>query len=244
VLCRSARRQSLKDQTVATEVCMLEVLTDINWINLLPDKVQQEIRSHMQRRTFRKGELLHRKGDPATHIYEILRGKMRMCSISTEGKEFWVDQFDAGDTFGEQRFIDNRNRSHTVVAQTDCEVALLLRDDFDALCSRYHEIYRALLIVNIEYVRTASELLEDIGMTGVRQRLAKLLCKLAARYGISHEEGIIIDIEISQDNFGNLIGASRQSISKALFALRQEKIIETRRQKLIINNLDKLQSRI
>lgn len=223
---------------------MLEVLTNINWIDLLPDKVQQEIRSNMQHRTFRKGELLHRKGDPATYIYEIVRGKMRMCSISSEGKEFWLDQFDAGDTFGEQRFIDNRNRSHTVIAQTDCEVALLLRDDFDKLCSQYHEIYHALLIVNVEYVRTASEIIEDMGMMGVRQRLAKLLCKLAARYGISHKEGIMLDIDISQDNIGNLIGASRQSISKALFALRQQNIIETRRQKLIINNLGKLQSMI
>jgi CRP/FNR family cyclic AMP-dependent transcriptional regulator len=220
---------------------MLGTLININWVDLLSQPVQREVRGRMQRRFYRAGEVLHRKGDPATHLYELIDGKLNISFLTRDGREFWPVQFEAGDAFGEQGLIDGAPRANTIMAQVDSTVALLMRDDFEQLRSTHNEIERALSVVSVKYQRLADEFLEDLSTLDTSQRLAKLLCGLAARYGSGDGNTVTLDIGTSQEQIARMLYTSRQSVSKELHALRQQGIVETRREKLVIKDLAALQ---
>jgi CRP-like cAMP-binding protein len=76
--------------------------------------------------------------------------------------------------------------------------------------------------------------------TDTGQRLAALLVDLAVRHGRDTADGIEIGIALSQDEISGMIGASRDSVIRALASMRSRGLVVTGRRSMTVRDLDAL----
>jgi CRP-like cAMP-binding protein len=122
----------------------------------------------------------------------------------------------AGVLFGEIALLDGQPRTGDAVAIEDTELLVVDRNRFMPFLKENPEIQARLLAVLCRRLRQTSEHLEDALMRDARSRVARGLLRLAEAFGKPERDGIRLDIKLSQQQIGNLIGISRESINKHL----------------------------
>lgn len=102
------------------------ILTDLS-----PSDLRQVTR-HLRPMRYRSGEQVYQEGTPADALYFLERGQVYVQAIDGNG---WI--LDAGETFGERSVLSGDPHASTVIAETDIDVWMLEKADFDALVARY-----------------------------------------------------------------------------------------------------------
>ncbi len=87
----------------------------------------------------------------------------------------------------------------------------------------------------------ASELLEDTLFLNLPFRLAKKLCAFAREYGERSGRDLRIDIRLSQEEWGDMVGASRESVNKQIRAWTEEGILSVDHGYVVVHQLGKLE---
>tara|TARA_R100000687_G_scaffold83201_1_gene85116 strand:+ start:1630 stop:2370 length:741 start_codon:yes stop_codon:yes gene_type:complete len=206
------------------------------WFAELPAVVIDELADKAQRRRLSDGEHLYRRGDMPTGLFGIIRGRIRVCSTSAEGKELTATFFETGDWLGEISIFDGLPRLSDAVASGDCEVLVLSRQAIEGLLERQPELYAPFVRILCRKLRMAMEGVSDLMLLPLAQRLAKRLLALADDYGQAHPEGLLIDLHLPQDELGRLLGASRQSVSKELKALERSGLVKLAYGQIVITD--------
>jgi CRP-like cAMP-binding protein len=159
-------------------------------------------------------ELFH-KGDPGSQVFVILSGRLKVVTTSSSGDDVVFGLMDPGEVFGElSLLLEGGTRTASVTAVDDCELLVLDRRDFLPFLRAHPEAAIRLLETLAERVRRVSELVEDTQFLNLPARLAKKLVSLAGAYGRPVEQGLLIDLPLSQEELGNLVGTTRESINK------------------------------
>ncbi len=194
------------------------------------------------RKRFRAREVVLRKGDPALQIYVILRGRLKTMTAGGEGRQAAFSIMGPGEVFGEVAVLDGEPRSATITALEPCELLIIQRNDFFHFLERSPQAAIKLLEVLARRLRRLSERVEDTAFLEVSGRLAKELLRLAERYGQRVGDGVHIELKLSQQELGDLVGATRESVNKQLRAWVSDGLIEQTAGKLVIVDPDALGS--
>jgi CRP-like cAMP-binding protein len=188
--------------------------------------------------------VIFQKGDPGTSMMAVLNGRVRIGAYSEEGREIILNIIESGQLFGEVALLDQKKRSADATAMGETRLLVLDRRDFIPFLERKPKIVIQLLYVLCERVRQTSELVESIAFLEFNARLAKLLLQLADRYGQETDQGLLIDLRISQSDLGHLIASSRESVNRQLNAWAQDGIISQEQGRITILDRDKLQTTV
>jgi CRP/FNR family cyclic AMP-dependent transcriptional regulator len=157
---------------------------------------------------------IFQKGDPGSSMMAVVRGRVKMCTFSADGKELVLNIIDRGGVFGEIALLDGQARSTDAVTLDDTELMVLDRGRFMPFLNANPEIATRLIEVLCQRVRRTSEALEDALLRDAPARVARGLLRLAATFGRKEAAGLRLDIKLSQQQIGNLIGISRESTNK------------------------------
>jgi CRP-like cAMP-binding protein len=170
-------------------------------------------------------EVFH-KGDPGSQLYVVIRGRLKALSTSPEGDDVVFSVMGPGEVFGEVALLSERPRTATVRAIERCDLLVLDRRDFLAFLRRSPDAAIRLLTVLAERLIRVSELVEDVQFLNLPVRLAKKLVHFADRYGREEKTGaVVIDLKLSQEEWGDLVGTTRESINKQMRAWSDEGLI-------------------
>jgi CRP/FNR family transcriptional regulator, cyclic AMP receptor protein len=157
---------------------------------------------------------IFQKGDPGGSMMAVVRGRVKICTYSADGKELVLNIIDRGGLFGEIALLDGQPRSADAVAIDDTELLVLDRSRLLPFLNAHPEIATRLIEVLCQRLRSTSEALEDALLRDAPSRVARGLLRLAATFGKPEAGGLRLDIKLSQQQIGNLIGISRESINK------------------------------
>ena len=105
---------------------------------------------------------------------------------------------------------------------TACELRTLEHDELMAWLTGRPEVARGLLAQLAGRLRRANDVVADLVFSDVPGRVAKQLLELARRFGDRREDGIHVHHDLTQEELAQLVGASRETVNKALadFAAR------------------------
>lgn len=195
-----------------------EVLLNSDWFRPLPEQTVTQLAAITVRRRLADGELLYAKGDAPDGLYCVLRGRIRNCSTSSDGRELLLMQFEPGSWFGEISMFDGLGRTHDGRAMGETEVLILPRERFLALLAKQPDLYPHFMKMLCRKLRLAFAYIEDAQFEPLTVRLARRLLDLLAVYGKPADEGTLIDLHLPQDDLARMLGASRQAVSKDLKA--------------------------
>jgi CRP/FNR family transcriptional regulator, cyclic AMP receptor protein len=181
------------------------------------------------------------KGSPGDRMMAVMRGRVKISSLSSEGREIVLNIISEGEIFGEIALIDGKDRTADAVAMTECDLLVLHRRDFLPFLERHADVCLILLGLLCERLRRTSEQLEDISFRHLQSRLAKVLLRLA-RSGAPDDQGELrIDLGLSQRELGTIVGGTRESINKHLQALHRSGTIELEKGAILIRDVAALE---
>ncbi|MEE8582011.1 MAG: Crp/Fnr family transcriptional regulator [Myxococcota bacterium] len=179
-------------------------------------------------------QVLFRKGDPGTRLYGVIEGRIKVSSAGADGREMVFGYFDPGEVIGEIALLDSNPRSATVVAMEPSELLSLDRRDFLPFLERHPKLAIHLGEILAARLRRLSETAEDAMFLTLPSRLAKKLLGLATNYGTKTRSGTLIALRLSQQELGELVGTSRESINKQLRTWVQDELLQVERGKITI----------
>jgi CRP/FNR family cyclic AMP-dependent transcriptional regulator len=179
-------------------------------------------------------QVIFHQGDVGREMFIVISGKLKVSVTSEDGKELSFFIFHENDIFGELALLDGERRSATVTAIGPCELLVLHHRDFQQLLKQHQLIGLKMLSVLAGRVRATTQLYESSVFIEIPGRLAAKILELAEEYGTESDDGIQIELKLSQYELGTLINASRESVNKQLKAWQSQKIIEMRSGKIFV----------
>lgn len=162
----------------------------------------------------RANATIFQKGDAGGSLMAVVSGRVKICTYSADGKELVLNIIDRGSLFGEIALLDGQPRSADAVALDDTELLVLDRNRLMPILTANPETAARMITVLCQRLRQTSEALEDALLRDAPSRVARGLLRLARTFGKPEAGGTRLDIKLSQQQMGSLIGISRESINR------------------------------
>jgi CRP/FNR family transcriptional regulator len=209
----------------------------------LNDETAERLRASMTPRRLARGEMVFREGDAGDSLYVIITGKVKLARTSGDGRENLLAVLGPGEMFGELSLFDPGPRLTTAYVVSDTEFISLGNEALRAFLAEHPEVAMQMLAGLAHRLRRTNEGLSDLVFTDVPGRVAKALLDLSDRFGQRVEGGVLVAHELTQEELAQLVGASRETVNKALadFAHRGWLVLGAKAVTLV--DLDRLRRR-
>jgi CRP/FNR family transcriptional regulator, cyclic AMP receptor protein len=190
-----------------------------------------------------RGERLFSEGDKGDKLYIILAGKIKLTKAAPDGRENLLSVHGPGEMFGELSLFDPIPRTSSATAVTSAELAGVAHDDLRAWLSTRPEVAMHLLQALAQRLRRINEVKADLVFTDVPGRVAKALLDLAERFGTPTAAGIQVNHDLTQEELAQLVGASRETVNKALADFAARGWLQLAAKSVLITDVDRLRKR-
>ena len=163
-----------------------------------------------------RGQSLFDEGDPGDRLYVVTEGKVKLGRTAGDGRENLLAVMGPGEMFGELSLFDPGPRTATATAVTDTTLIGLGNADLQPWLAEHPEVANKLLAALARRLRRTNEAMADLVFSDVPGRVAKALLDLARRFGVPTDDGVRVTHDLTQEELAQLVGASRETVNKAL----------------------------
>jgi CRP/FNR family transcriptional regulator, cyclic AMP receptor protein len=220
-----------------------DVLSRAPLFSALDDDAAAALRASMTEVTLPRGETLFREGDSGDCLYVITDGKIKLGRAATDGRENILAILGPGEMFGELSLFDPKPRTATAVAVVDSTLMSLGHEALDQLLTGRPAVAESMLAALAQRLRRTNESLAELVFSDVPGRVAKALLDLSTRFGVQADDGLHVTHDLTQEELAQLVGASRETVNKALADFASRGWIRLEARAVVINDVDRLSRR-
>jgi CRP-like cAMP-binding protein len=222
----------------------IQALQLVPFFSNMSDSEADNLADRLVLRRYDAGQIIFHHGDPGGLLYIIVKGKVKIAHSTLEGQEAFLAILGAGEFFGELALIDESPRSATAEALAKTETLTLHRDEFVRYLRNNPEFAHHVLQTMAQHIRRLNSQLSDVFFLDLPGRLARTLLHLAEQHGRVTENGILIDLSLTQTDLAEMTGATRVSVNKALGRFRRAGWVKSQGRRLTILDEDELRNLI
>lgn len=190
-----------------------------------------------QPREYPKNRVVLFANDPCDAFYIVLSGTIKVMLIAEDGREVILSLVRQGDFFGEMSLMDDEPYAASAIAMEDSNLLVLNRDDFRRSVVEMPGMSLGLLRALCGRLAEADHKIGGLILVDVAGRVAHLFLELAAQKG-----GDVIPNPPTHQVVAQLVGSSRETVSRTISALQQQKVIENSSAGLRILNREALEN--
>ncbi|GLZ33147.1 cyclic nucleotide-binding protein [Lentzea sp. NBRC 105346] len=212
----------------------------MNFWDMLLESTRQDFLAQAVERRYKTGKVIINEGDRAGWVLVLTVGRAKVVTSAGGGHDVVLGVREPGDIIGEMAAVDGNPRSASVIAVEDVTALWLPAQRFARLM-REPDVSSALLKIISGRLRTANVRRAEYGDRTTFVRLASLLNEIVLRYGVRTRDGVLITLRISQQDLAGLISASREAVARALRELREDGVLTTGRQRMIVHRPEVLE---
>lgn len=173
--------------------------------------------------TYEKDSFIFLKDEPLTHVYFILEGEVKIFRTNPDGKEQIVNMLKSPDMFPHQGLF--RQGNYPANAQVTKETKLLSISiaNFEEFLIVYPSVSMKMFRILSEIIFDLQNRLEERMLFSVYDQIIMQLLRLANKHGqrISDHE-MKISLQLTNQDLANMIGSSRETVSRTISLLRKE----------------------
>ena len=195
---------------------MDEVLARAGLFQGVAPEAAQALEDMLEYAEYNRGETVFTEGQQGDSLFIVMAGKVKIGRRAADGRENMLSVMGPSDMFGELSLFDPGPRTATATVLTDAKLAWLAHTALRPWIADRPEISEQLLRVLARRLRRTNDALADLIFTDVPGRVAKALLELAQRFGSSDGDGIRVHHDLTQEELAQLVGASRETVNKAL----------------------------
>jgi len=220
-----------------------EVVRRAPLFTALDDAAAASLRASMDTVKIAKGSILFKEGDDGEHLYVIVEGKIKLGTSSGDGRENLLSILGPGEMFGELSLFDPGPRTSSATAVTDAKVLSLSHGKVIPWLKQNPDVALQLLARLAQRLRRTNEAVGDLVFSDVPGRVAKALIDLGDRFGKTSAEGLLVNHDLTQEELAQLVGASRETVNKALADFAGRGWLKLDGRSVLITDVDRLSKR-
>lgn len=209
----------------------------------LDDDAAAALRASMVERRLTRGQVLFAEGEPGEKLYLIESGKIKLGQTAADGRESLIAVLGAGEMLGELSLFDPGPRTATAVALTNCKVLSMGHEALLPWLVGRPDLAVSLMASLARRLRRTNEALADLVFSDVPGRVAKALIDLGGKFGEQAPDGLLVTHDLTQEELAQLVGASRETVNKALADFSQRGWIRIEQRSVTILDMDRLARR-
>jgi CRP-like cAMP-binding protein len=196
----------------------------------------------VEQREIRRREVVYMNGDPGDALYFVNGGRIKISKVTRDGKSLTLFYCGPSELFGEGCLIDGGPRTEMAEAVENAMLTQIERNDFERMLATQAHLGAAMTRLMVQRRRELETKVEALVFRDVTSKLAELLIKLAAEYGVDDARGTMVALKITHQELANLIGSTRETVSLTLSTFKRKKYICTEGRKVIISDAEGLRA--
>lgn len=182
--------------------------------------------------------IVYLEGQRGDALFVVLSGYLKAACSGPNGRELVLCVLGPGEVFGDLSLVDNRPRPASVTALEAAQLASIDRASFLRFVDSSPKLAKALLESMATRLRHLAKRYETVSSMTVPGRLADTLVTLAQKHGKPYNETeVCIPIRLSQQELGNMVGATRESVNKLLRQWAEQGIVRKEAGRMTIRNV-------
>ena len=220
-----------------TENCMLCKLRQKGFFCEMPKPALEEMEKLKYASAYPQGAVLFVEGQAPRGVYVICSGRVKLSTTSRDGKTLILRIAQAGEVLGLHATVSGKPYELTAETLQPCQLDFVRRDDFLRLLQHHADACLNAAQHLSQNCQSAYEMIRSLGLShSVSEKLARLRLEWATD-GETTKEGIRIKVSLTHEEIAQLIGTSRETVTRVLSEFRDKKLAQLRGSTLMI--LDK-----
>jgi CRP/FNR family transcriptional regulator len=191
-----------------------------------------------------KGATLFMEGHQSNGIYMLCQGRVKLSTCSRDGKVIILRVAQPGEVLGLSATVSDLNYEATAEVLEPCQVNFVRKEDFlNFLANNTEACFSAIKKISDKY-HTAYIQVRSFGLSHTAaDKLAKLLLEWA-KTNSNGNGGIHLKISYTHEEIAEMIGSSRETVTRILKDFKDRKLITLKGSDLIIHDQKKLDATI
>jgi CRP-like cAMP-binding protein len=192
-----------------------------------------------------KGDYLFQEGEDADELYLVLSGKVQISKISSDGRELTLRIVGENDICGELTlFTSSPKYLLSALVIEDGEIAVIRKDAIEKQIFQNSALAYEFMKWMSDHFRKTQTKFRDLMLNGKKGALYSTLIRMTNSYGVKKDDGILIDLPLTNQELGNFCGTSRESTNRLLNELKRKNIISIKKGKITVHCLQYLRDEI
>jgi CRP-like cAMP-binding protein len=192
----------------------------------------------VREKSYPKGSVILFEDDPGDALFVVRKGRVKVVLLAEDGREVILGLLGVSEHFGELSLIDDQPRSAHVIAMEESSILVLRREDFRRRVEASPVVAWALLQELSRRLRRADEKIGTLVLLDVPGRIARMLLDAAEECGND-----LIDKPFTHQTIAQVIGASRETVSRAMREFQDSGWVATERRHIRVLNKSALRER-
>ncbi|MEH7235499.1 Crp/Fnr family transcriptional regulator [Bacillus sp. JJ1562] len=185
-----------------------------------------------------KGTYLFREGMKASELYLILSGRVRVSKGTSDGSELSLRICSQNEIVGELTlFTDQPKYLFDCLILEDCEIAVIQKDDLERKLFENTSLAFEFMKWMSDHFRKTQTKFRDLVLLGKKGALYSTMVRMTNSYGVQTDNGILIDLHLTNQELANFCATTRESVNRMLHELRAKGIISVYKGYITIHDL-------
>lgn len=208
----------------------------------LPFEVKQSIMESSDHKVYKKGEMIFSPGDCFDYLFVVNKGRVKLSKISVMGKEQILKILEVGDFAGELALFKDTVMTNFAEAMEKTEICIIKNEKIHEIIVQRPEIALKFLEKYTERIQQSEEIIEQIGLREVEQRIANYLVSEVEKNNIKGKnKEYVINLPVTKSVLSSMLGTTKETLSRKLSLLQDGGLIRLEGQrKIIITDMENL----
>ena len=247
VICMSASRHIpvqpnlfnlTKESYLVPKEAPSVLVTPSNFLGQLSPEDYADLLAIARVKYYVRGELVFAAGSPGETVYFLRSGQVKIGQFSSLGREVILWFFLAGEIFGLAEVSRGGGRVVNAQACEPSEVLAVSQLEFRTFIESHPRVALLSLQVLSSRLRLLGEMFFNLVADDVYTRIAKLILRLSARYGVRCGKEILLDIPLTHQEIADMVGTTRQTVTSVLNQLRRQGVLSIENRRIRVESED------
>ena len=219
-----------------TENCLICKLRHSGFFCDLPRPSLEALEKVKYASAYPQGAVLFVEGQAPRGVYIVCTGRVKLSTTSRDGKTLILRIAQAGEVLGLHATVSGKPYELTGETLQPCQLDFVRRDDFLRFLENHSDACLHAAQHLSQNCQSAYEMIRSLGLShSVSEKLARLVLEWASD-GESTRDGIRIKISLTHEEIAQLIGTSRETVTRVLSEFREKKLAQLRGSTLMVLN--------
>jgi len=219
-----------------TESCLICKLRHAGFFCDLPKPSLEDLEKIKYASAYPQGAVLFVEGQAPRGIYIVCSGRVKLSTTSRDGKTLILRIAEAGEVLGLHATVSGKTYELTAESLQPCQLDFIRRDDFLKFLQNHGDACLRAAQHLSQNCQSAYEMIRSLGLShSVSEKVARLLLEWASD-GDATKDGIRIKVSLTHEEIAQLIGTSRETVTRVLGEFREKNLAQLHGSTLLIRN--------
>ncbi len=220
---------------------MPSILRNIPLFRELDEQEFEKIQNIAIHHTYQRKANVFMEGEKRTAVFFIQDGIIKIYKTDINGNEQIVNFLKKGDMFPHVGFFDKSPYPATAEVVEPAELFVIPINSFEQTILEVPSIAIKVMRVLGTKILELQQKLQTFSVHDVNYRIISSILRIAEEYGKQVGDEIHIELSLTHQEFANMVGSTRETVSRLFNQLKKEEIIRVDRKRITILDREALE---